>query len=355
MQLSSVLEKKQQLGDELTSTRRAVPRAIATTFAASASRSILARRLDDVHTRSPEATKVALGIARGKRPGDYRLGARIQVKGPAARGIAARILESTRGEADIRITPNVTKRHHPPAWFRRRHRPLEAGISCGHHKITAGTLGFIVEDDDAWYALSNNHVLADVNKGEPGDPIIQPGPIDIAGPSKKRVNQNTLIGVLDRFVPISFNRSNVVDCAVAELLPDLSFYPGWTEALPGNVKGFRELGPSDLGLRVLKAGRTTGITRGRITQVKVDRLSVNMGSDSRPKWADFSNQVEVLGDDGKLFSDGGDSGSLIVDEQGYARALLFAGGADSETGEDVTFANRIELVLAKLGVKLTLS
>lgn len=37
---------------------------------------------------------------------------------------------------------------------------LRPGGSCGHFLITAGTLGGFVEDDDAYYLLSNNHVLA---------------------------------------------------------------------------------------------------------------------------------------------------------------------------------------------------
>jgi hypothetical protein len=103
---------------------------------------------------------------------------------------------------------------------------------------------------------------------------------------------------------------------------------------------------------VRKAGRTTGVTRGRITIVDQDRLPVDMGDD-RPKWATFSNVIEIEGTDGAPFSLGGDSGSLIVDDNGYARALLFAGGPD-EDGVDLTNANRIELVLSKLGVRLVL-
>ena len=37
---------------------------------------------------------------------------------------------------------------------------VRAGGSCGHFRITAGTLGAFVEDDDNYYILSNNHVLA---------------------------------------------------------------------------------------------------------------------------------------------------------------------------------------------------
>jgi hypothetical protein len=107
---------------------------------------------------------------------------------------------------------------------------------------------------------------------------------------------------------------------------------------------------SDLGATVYKAGRTTGVTSGVITQVEVDRLRVDMGEPGTQRIASFSDQFEVQGHDG-AFSLGGDSGSLIVDEAGYAIGLLFAGGP-SEDGVDVTYANYVENVLRRLAVRL---
>jgi hypothetical protein len=201
----------------------------------------------------------------------------------------------------------------------------------------------VVEDEDSYYVLSNNHVLADQNRGSPGDPVLQPGPADSgSGP-------RSLIGVLDRFVPISFQRSNVVDCAVASLLPELEIYPGWTEALPGKLKGWLPVTDEDVGRTVVKVGRTTGKTYGTIRQVEVDRLPIHMDE----AVASFSDQMEVAAEGG-AFSKGGDSGSVIVDEEGYARGLLFAGGFDEDDEIDLTYANAIGTVLKKLGVELTL-
>ena len=46
------------------------------------------------------------------------------------------------------------------------HRPPFPGISVGHYKVTAGTLGCFVKDEkDKVYVLSNNHVLGNTNKG----------------------------------------------------------------------------------------------------------------------------------------------------------------------------------------------
>ncbi|MGH7804754.1 MAG: hypothetical protein ACREQJ_10430 [Candidatus Binatia bacterium] len=345
MRLDSVRALKQELKEDAV-----LPRVYARAFAPASRLSTLTVRLDMAHTRAPSGNDVALGIVRGKGKRDFRLGARVQVAEPRrAAEIAERLRREARNECDVRIVPRVVARRAPtPAWFLRRRRPIEPGISVGHVKTTAGTLGFFVEDDHAVYVLSNNHVLAEVNAAEPGDPIVQPGPIDLPGNGKAK--QRDLIAVLDRFVPISFSRSNVVDCAIAEVLDGIRIVKARTRAVRAKIKGTKPVTVDDLDLEVFKAGRTTGVTSGRITQAEVDRLSVEMTE--RPvKTALFSDQFEVSCPGRKSFSEGGDSGSLIVDGRGYARGLLFAGGPD-EDGNDLTYANQIEIVLAKLGVEL---
>ncbi len=350
MKLDSVVSLKAALNEELQRPAAITPHVFVRAGGPAARTASFAERIDAVHTRRPESASVALGVAPGKNSRDFRLGARVQVAGSAGRRLAEELVRRARGEADVRVVPDIRKRVRTPGWFRRRRRPLEAGVSCGHFQITAGTLGFVAEDQHAYYALSNNHVLANVNAGAPGDPVVQPGPDDHR--AAQPVSPKTLIGVLDRYVPISFQRANVVDCAVAALLPDLQFYVGWTEAIPGVVRGVKPVSVADLGRPVSKAGRTTGVTRGTITQVNVDRLQVDLG-DREEKIATFSDQIEVEGDDGRPFSDAGDSGSLIVDRDGYGRALLFAGGRDDQ-GRDLTFANLLSVVLQKLGVTLVL-
>ncbi|MBF4510600.1 MAG: hypothetical protein ISP10_09020, partial [Aeromicrobium sp.] len=77
-----------------------------------------------------------------------------------------------------------------------RMRPAPGGVSVGHHRITAGTLGCVVRRGDERLILSNNHVLADSNDAGLGDAILQPGPIDGGSDPADR------IATLDRFVPI---------------------------------------------------------------------------------------------------------------------------------------------------------
>ncbi len=87
---------------------------------------------------------------------------------------------------------------------------------------------------------------------------------------------------------------------------------------------------------VRKHGRTTGHTVGMITDLSVD-IWVGYGKYGKA-W--FENQLGITGIYGQLFSQPGDSGSLIVDAVSLNPVgLLFAGGSG------ITFANRIDDVL----------
>ncbi|HKW43906.1 MAG TPA: hypothetical protein VJP06_06930, partial [Thermoplasmata archaeon] len=185
--------------------------------------------------------------------------------------------------------------------------------------------------------LSNNHVLANANDARTGDLILQPGPADGG-----RVED--AIASLSDFVPIHFNerrlgvfgrilqrllapvlswvgfglkrlpsgRTNLVDAAVADpITPDL-VAPNVLGI--GRIRGTVE--PS-IGMQVRKSGRTTGNTAGRLTAVDAV-VEVDYGG----KTAIFRQQVVS-----DIVSQGGDSGSVIVDERDRGVGLLFAGSA----------------------------
>ena len=79
-----------------------------------------------------------------------------------------------------------------------RYRPAPGGVSIGHRDITAGTLGCWVKKNGQFFILSNNHVLANSNAAQIGDPILQPGPYDGGNlPGDHIAN-------LSEFIPISF-------------------------------------------------------------------------------------------------------------------------------------------------------
>lgn len=137
--------------------------------------------------------------------------------------------------------------------------PVVPGVSVANKAETAGTLGCIVFDrvDGTPYVLSNWHVLHGPN-GAIGDEVVQPGPHD-----DNRVQLNRL-GTLVRS-----HLGEAGDCAIASI-EDRSFE---TQILDLKVK-VEELGEPELGDKVVKSGRTTGVTHGIVrrihTLVKID-------------------------------------------------------------------------------------
>lgn len=105
----------------------------------------------------------------------------------------------------------------------------------------------------------------------------------------------------------------------------------------------------DEGTKVSKIGRTTDLTHGRVTAFELD--DVTIGFDMGDLRFDGTIEIEGYGD--APFCLGGDSGSLIVDKDLRAVALLFAGsdqgGANSQ---GLTYANPIQTVLDALKVDL---
>jgi hypothetical protein len=230
-------------------------------------------------------------------------------------------------------------------------RPARPGVSIGHYQITAGTLGCLVHRNGQVYILSNNHVLANSNDGQLGDAILQPGPHD-GGTSADQ------IGTLEQFVPVGFGIStgcgcspfafllrllgaakpmvnepgnNTVDCAIAKpLSADLVNPDILNIGIPTGV------GTATLGTAVQKSGRTTGHTTDQITQLDVT-VSVAYGS----KIAVFKNQLMA-----GAMSQGGDSGSAVLDMNNQVVGLLFAGS------NTTTIMNPIQFVLDALQVQL---
>lgn len=220
-----------------------------------------------------------------------------------------------------------------------RQRPAPNGFSLGHPDITAGTLGALVRDpsDDVCYALSNNHVLANSNEASIGDNALQPGPFD--GGS----DPADAIGTLADFQPFDFSGDNVIDAAVAELFDAASV----TGSTPSYAYGAPSSSPrsASLDMLVQKFGRTTGHTHGIVEEINV---TVDVCYETRGPFrcvlsARFVDQISITD---ASFSAGGDSGSLIVTDDGSADpvGLLFA-GSDTRT-----LANPIDPVLDRFGV-----
>ena len=266
------------------------------------------------------------GVSLGIHPagnGDFQLAVRVHDPGASVDGY----VEAARGEADVRHIGPVRAFDNTS-----RVRPLRIGWSIGEIDVTAGTLGCFVSVGGDARILSNNHVLANEDRARPGAAVVQPGSVDGGTDPADRV------GVLDRAVALSDTGANTVDCAIATVEVE---FDAATIAGLGRLNG-STLAP-DQADRVAKLGRTTELTRGQVTAFELDGVTVQYDSGTLR----FDNQVEVHGSSGP-FSQGGDSGSLIVSDPGLdAVALLFAGNQ-----EGVTYGNPFGAVLDALGATL---
>ncbi len=235
------------------------------------------------------------------------------------------------------------------------------GVSSGTERLinvngdlycTVGTLGARVKDASGnVYALSNAHVYAlegsvpygDVQDGDGGDRILQPGRVDMTAQacgSYEEINAPE-IGTLSAFVELDFSvgNNNTVDAAIA-----LSSAVDLGNATPsdgyGTPKSTTVL--ASINQKVMKYGRTTGQTNGKVDAINA---TINIGYDSGV--ARFVNQIVIRPGN---FSAGGDSGSLVVVRGGADNrepvGLLFAGSLV------VTIVNPIGEVLSQLADRL---
>lgn len=243
-----------------------------------------------------------------------------------------------------------------------RFRPAPGGVSIGHRDITAGTLGCWVKRNGEWMILSNNHVLANSNAATKGDPILQPGPHDGGA------NPQDQLATLEDFIPINLTElpsdCNIAGNIVAALNGIAGLLGSTTRlravrsqasdnlvdaaiARPRNIADVQAeivhigtiqgTASAELGMKIKKSGRTTGYTEGQIQQIDVT-VNVQYGGG---RIAQFRDQLMA-----GAMSQGGDSGSAVLDEQNRLVGLLFAGSDQS------TIINRIENVFSALHLTL---
>ena len=252
---------------------------------------------------------------------------------------------------------------------RDRFRPhVPAGVSIGHYKVTAGTIGAIVFDRNTGepLILSNNHVLANSNDSAIGDAVLQPGPTDHG------VRPDDVVAKLHRFEMLRFYSDSgqgptppttsppllpVGGCDIVELFMSVGntlaringsarrlatipapkaqtlgnpIVPNKVDAAlarPNNPMLFQQsiatIGRpngtknAQLGMQIRKHGRTTGYTEGSVMLMNAT-VDVSYGENLQAR---FVGQVIT-----SPMSQGGDSGALIVEGDSLnAVGLLFAG------------------------------
>jgi endonuclease G, mitochondrial len=329
----------------------------------------LARTRGRAYLRLPNVTSVGVGRERVNGQPTDRLSIQFTVakKLPpellAAQGLE--LLPETLTTADGTVVPvDVVERSYAPSYRivepeafslvapqnlttaqvrRRRMDPVQPGISVGHPTVQAGTVGGIVFDmvNGTPYILSNWHVLHGP-AGKVGDVVVQPGPEDDANISANGVG---------RLVRSHLGLSG--DCAVASIEGrgiDLRL-------LEMGVVPRRIAEPSE-GDRVVKSGRTTGVTFGKVDRVGVI-VPMNYGGGVVQQVGGF----EIIPNPDKPptggeISDFGDSGALwMIDTDGPDRdvvvGLQFAGEINPQPLAELAVACSIRTVCEKLQVTFT--
>ncbi len=319
-------------------------------------------RLDLLKRRNVVATGVGYKISQGKKTADLSIICSVTKKMAVKELSKKHMVPKTIDNIPTDVIETGVIRAFPARTD--RWRPAPGGVSIGHRDITAGTLGCLVRKQGQIYILSNNHVLANSNDASIGDPILQPGPYDGGKWPQDRIADlsefvtivfqesqppggcgiaRLVAGLLNLGAKIVGSRSrlrsitlqaedNLVDAAIARPVNDSDVSPEILEI--GTIQGIAE---GTLGMAVKKSGRTTGLTTGEIIQVDLT-VDVQYGTG---KIARFTDQLM-----GGAMSQGGDSGSAVLDNNRNLVGLLFAGS------DTTTIFNRIQNVFSSLNLSL---
>ncbi len=228
--------------------------------------------------------------------------------------------------------------------------PIQLGTSGGWRYDLAngyccsGTLGSLIHIGTTQYILSNYHVFwGDIVPGgnnrvaTAGDPVIQPGLVDVS------CNANLA--------------QNVANLSGSGSLPGANVDAGYAQVISGMVStdgSILEIGTISastvaafLNQAVKKSGRTTGLTRSSVSGLNAS-VSVSYENECAGGTAftkTFTGQI-LVANKGSKFLNSGDSGSLMVENvttNPRSVGLLFAGS------NTLAVANPIGDVLAWVG------
>lgn len=217
----------------------------------------------------------------------------------------------------------------------KKYDPLQGGISIGPDRsingyVYAGTLGCVVTDNASGEVrlLSNFHVMAIDNGWKVGDAMDQPSLVDGGSAADK-------VGTLSKAV-----LSTHVDGALSTLIGRKT---ACTIVDIGDIKGTAVASLND---PVRKRGRTTLLTYGFVDAIN-GTVKIDYGDGIGTKT--LTDQIGIRADTAHntMFSDHGDSGSVVVDADNKVIGLLFAGSEDG-----YTYINVIDNVLSELDIKI---
>jgi len=198
------------------------------------------------------------------------------------------------------------------------------------HCIGAGTFGLIVRDQNGdLFGMTNNHVAGACNNAMPGLPILAPGPLD----ATEDACDPFTIGRHHRLLPIN---DGIPENIAIDVNWDVSIFRLSDASRVTSMQGTAFDTPAVVaapvpGMRVEKVGRTTGRTSGFLAAQSASPVPVHyqVAEYGVRKNVYFESVYIVVGDNEQPFSKPGDSGSLVVADDGngnkVAVGLVFAG------------------------------
>ncbi|MBN8412991.1 hypothetical protein [Halomonas litopenaei] len=231
-------------------------------------------------------------------------------------------------ESNPPVTPSSTEAG-SPIWFSHN-----GSLACGSSVTAAtdsgaGTLGFLAtRQDGTLVGVTNNHVTGGCNHTPYGMHIMSPAPFDAipGGP------EPTAIGKHSGLVPILSGDPGQIHLQELDVAVFDVTKPDMLSSMQG--EGLYDT-PVDVvdpsaSMRVKKVGRTTGLRTGIVLGRVSTTLSIPYKSSKFNSLVHFDDIWAILGDNNATFSEPGDSGSLVVSEDGQnAVGLIFAGGGNT--------------------------
>ena len=212
-------------------------------------------------------------------------------------------------------------------------------LSIAHYASkSSGTLGCLVhskDNPDDIFILSAFHILSNKGLEKKGDAILQPSPVDGGK------YPDDIVATLENWIPLDFtgNYLNIGDAAIARITTPSDFMFQVLSDYP--VQFPKAIRNPEIGMKIQKRGRTSGYTESVIKDVNFRSSLSYPSSEDGISIAGFRDQVLC-----ERFTDAGDSGSLILDCEGYAVGLHFAGSSSS------SIFSPISPILDFLNVKL---
>lgn len=238
-----------------------------------------------------------------------------------------------------------------------RHYTCGSSISVGNTR-EAGTLGALARDSAGdLFGISNNHVSGSCSQAPVGMPIVAPGILDVSAGNHPPFTigfHHSALPLLSGDVAMVRFQDNS-DFAIFKIR-DATAVTSYQQDHYDTPSSVIQIQP---GMNVSKVGRTTGLKRGVVHAEIVGPFSVLYAASSY----EFSGKVffetiyAINGVAGEKFSDGGDSGSLVVhtDAVGnrHAVGVVFAGmPSNSASGGQFTLVLPLAPILSTLGLSL---